>query len=247
MRNTCVCLSAEVCNRVSRHTSSASWENRVIGDVVVQRLLAEFEPRTAAMRFDSAQVGAIRRSLRRSRGNEIFFSSGAKARWDFLEAARRHLCSLRDREELLVAFGTKGGPSRRARSYLTSFMRSVGTERQVALEPQLLCRLMDVAKSANEEALIIHNHPPHWMRGIASALGLWRPTPSDQDRALMTAFETARAAAWFTHAGCGRLRWYLVDEEEISEFRLPTWGTIGAVLQRLGWAAATPQSAPSSQ
>ena len=109
----------------------------MIGDIVAQRLLAEFEPQLAAIRFDSAQVGAILRSVRRSRGDEILFSSGAKARWDFLEAARRYLGSLTDREELLVAFGTKGGPSRRARSYLTSFVRSVGTERQVALDPQL--------------------------------------------------------------------------------------------------------------
>jgi hypothetical protein len=218
-------------------------ECSLIIDVLTQRLLAAFDPPTAPPRFDPAQVGAITRVIRQARENELVPFANPKARWDFLEAARRYLHSLSNREEILVAFGTQGGPSRSARSRLLALWRGVGTERGVALGPELMKLLADVAGSSNDEAIVVHNHPPYWLRHVAAALGLWKPTPSPQDRDLMLRYEAVCVTAWFSRAACGRFRWYLVDEGEISEFRIPDPTTAVTVLDRL--LNRSPVGAPS--
>lgn len=192
-----------------------------LSQLLASRLLAEFDPQPDVIRYDPRQVAAISRIIRRlPESTEVRFAT-PKGRWDFLEAARRYLSPL-GHEELLVAFGSQGGRDRRARSRLVSTWRSSGSERRVELSADLLATLETIAKTPNAEAILVHNHPPYWLRHLAANAGLWRPTASSADRDASFEFELKSLATWARSGSGGRLRWYLVDEDDIAEFRFPS-------------------------
>lgn len=203
-------------------------------ELLASRLLAELDPVADSIRYHPARVTAILCTIRRAESHSELRFASPKGRWDFLEAARRYLAPLADREELLVAFGTQGGTSRSSRSRLLSLTRIVGVERRVELPEPLLAELNRVAAAPKAEAILIHNHPPFWMRHLAAELGLWRPTASGADRELSFGYEVKALTAWIANGAGGRLRWYVVDEGEIREFRLPSLTRIANLLAAVG-------------
>jgi hypothetical protein len=202
--------------------------------LLAARLLAELDPVIDSIRYDPARVTAILRTIRQAESQSEQRFASPKGRWDFLEAARRYLAPVSDREELLVAFGTQGGTSRNSRSRLLTITRIVGVDRRLELPEPLLAELRHVAVTPKAEAILVHNHPPFWMRHLAAEFGLWLPTASDADRDVSFAYEVKALAASITNGAGGRLRWYVVDEGAIREFRLPSWSRITNLLTTAG-------------
>jgi len=197
------------------------------------RLVAELDPVAESIRYDPSRVSAILRAIRQTSADSETRLRTPKGRWDFLEACRRYLAPLRDREELIVAFGTQGGASRHSRSRITTIWRGVGEERKVELPTDLLTRLDDIAGSNNAEAILVHNHPHFWVRRLLAQTGLWLPSASHADRELAVAYEQKVLTTWMRVGQAGRLRWYLVDESEIREFRLPSFERMRALASAL--------------
>lgn len=195
----------------------------VLLKLATARLLAELDPVADSIRYDPSRVSAILRAIRQTTAGSETRLRTPKGRWDFLEACRRYLAPLHDREELVVAFGTQGGQLRQSRSRLTTIWRGVGQERKVELPTALLTRLDSIASSKNAEAILVHNHPHLWIRRLLARAGLWLPTASQTDRDVAMAYEQKVLASWIRVGEAGRLRWYLVDENDIREFRLPSF------------------------
>ena len=214
----------------TRSALNAAIDGTMLLKLAVSGVLAELDPVSDSIRYDPSRVSAIVRAIRQSRAGLETPLRTPKGRWDFLEACRRYLGPLSDREELIVAFGTQGGTIRHSRSRLTTIWRGVGQERQVQLPTELLARLDDVARSKNAEAILVHNHPHFWVRRLLAQAGAWIPTASEVDRDLAVAYEQKVFTTWMRVGQAGRLRWYLVDENEIREFRLPSFERIRAIV-----------------
>jgi hypothetical protein len=212
---------------------NTGFDAAMLFKLAVARVLAELDPVTDSIRYDPSRVSTIHRSIRQMTLESETRLRTPKGRWDFLEACRRYLAPLHDREELIVAFGTQGGTQRHSRSRLTSIWRSVGEKRKVELPTELLTRLDSIAGSKNAEAILVHNHPHFWLRRLLAQAGLWLPTASYADRDLAVAYEQKAFAAWLRAGSAGRLRWYVVDENEIREFRLPSLDRMRALAEVL--------------
>lgn len=183
----------------------------MIQHLAASRLVAEFDPVVDNIYYDPARVTAVLRRIRSAPAREEVILASPKGRWDFLEAARRHLAPLVEREELVVAFGTKGGRSHASRSHLTSVWRDVGAERSVLLAPELLARLDDIVASDEVKrfsSTTTHTSgfgelPQNWAFGsqrppIQTVMSPYRITERRLRRGCNKATPAASAGIWLT-------------------------------------------------
>jgi hypothetical protein len=212
-----------------------------IPELAAQGLVALFEPVKMSFPGHPAKSAAVTRAIRRTEPDGVTKFRTAKGREDFLWSALSYLSPIRGHEELLMAFGRSHGRDRSSPSRLEGVWRGVGDARSVRLTPRAEGIIRERLAMDRGQVILVHNHPPNLIKTImAKTLG-WRPIASETDR------ETAllRNLSTFLRdptTGFGTaLRWYLVDEGEMSEFYLPS---LRRTLAALGTSARTQSAKP---
>jgi hypothetical protein len=193
-------------------------------------VVASLEPLKDSFRTRPGQLGAITRTLRNLRHDEVRDFSSPKGRDDFLWATANYLEPL-DHEELIVAFGSRRGRHRSAAACLRRVHRTVGTQGSVALTLGLLQLLDEYLAREGAEVVLVHNHPSHLLKTVMRHTIGWRPIASSQDRNLAVSFWQSRVGHFLTASRPSSFKWFLLDEGELAEFPLPTLDTL------LAWAA----------
>ena len=185
-------------------------------------LVANLEPIKSGFRTRPPHVAAITKRLRTLGHDQVGQFATPKGRDDFLLATARYLAPLRH-EELIVAIGDRTSGGRNGGARLTRVHRTVGNIDSVPLTPRLLDLIEPELQRDSAEIGLVHNHPPNLVKSfIRQAVG-WRPLASAADRKLATALSCSRIGHFFRSPRPSSLKWYLVDEGELSEFFLPSF------------------------
>ena len=201
--------------------------------IALNRLLAEFEPTKDSFYVRPARVGAITKAIRSTPPDEFTRFHTPKGRTDFLWAALNHLAPMIDHEELLVAFGRRRGADRNSPSQLEGLWRGVGSRSSVELTPRVREVIARQASVDRGEVLVVHNHPAHDVKSFLRLLFGWKPLPSSQDREVALHYNVEATLRSLQDARGGTLRWYLVDEDRLSGFYLPSLERILSALRFL--------------
>lgn len=196
--------------------------------VVANRVLTQFEPEKELFYARRGHVGAVTRVVKAAGHDELKLFTSPKELDDFLWSAFRYLRELRGHEEILVALGqTSSGRVR-----LDGLWRGVGTRSASSFTP-LARQIIDqqVCRIHGGCAIIVHNHPPYDVRTFLRLIFGWTPLPSSQDREIALAGDMAMLRRWFATGHEGTLRWYLVEEDRMREFFLPSIERFQRVLE----------------
>jgi hypothetical protein len=185
-------------------------------------LLSVCDPVLPRQSYLAGQVGAITKTIRRTADDECVRFATHKGRSDFLVAVHKYLGPIADHEELIAAFGHRLGTHSNASSRLTHLWRGLGDRRSVAFTPRLTELIYRQLDLRDGEVLLVHNHPGHAVKSILNFIGLWRPIPSSQDRNIALTLNFEALQRQLSNRSIARLRWFLVDEGRLAEFRLPS-------------------------
>lgn len=199
--------------------------------LLLNRILSECDPILPRLSYLSGQVGVITKTLRQTAHDQLASFATPKGRSDFLVAAHKHLSGISTHEELIAAFGRTLGQRLRASSRLTHVWRGVGDAQSVRFTPRLIQLINDQAMLPDGEVLLVHNHPQHALKSVLDYFGLWRPIPSSQDRNVALAYTIGSLQRQTLGGPIARVRWFLVDQGELAEFRLPSIEWIASMVR----------------
>lgn len=211
-------------------------------NLFVHRVRAELDPPEHRRKAPTpGHVGAITRVLRTLGDDQFQQFATPKSRTAALNAARSYLSFIPQHEELLVFVGRRRGERRDSGSSYYGVWRCVGDRNSVQFSPSLQ-RLIEQAPHIDRaDILLVHNHPPHWLKNLIGAVVPWRPTASEMDRNTALTHEVQSILAGIRRGyGTSSFRWYLVEDGEIREFNIPS---IGIVLEFLKDPASALQKA----
>jgi hypothetical protein len=199
--------------------------------VMANRVLTQFEPEKDVFYTRRGHVGAITRLVKAAKHDELKLFTSPKELDDFLWSAFRYLRLLGDHEEILVALGQRPeSPAGRVR--LDGLWRCVGTRSESSFTP-LSRQIIDqqVCRIHGGCAIIVHNHAPYDVRAFLKLFFGWTPLPSSKDREIALAGDMAMLRRWVATGHEGTLRWYLVEEDRMREFFLPSVERFQRVLE----------------
>jgi hypothetical protein len=217
--------------RVNSIQASPSPLGNLVRELLLNGLLSKCDPTLPRLSYLSAQVGVITKAIRRARNDELVPFPTPKGRSDFLVAAHRYLAAIADHEELIAAFGRCLGTHTNAASRLTHIWRGVGDRGSVRFTPHLIELINDQLNLTNGEVLLVHNHPDHALKSVLNHFELWRPIPSSQDRNTAMIHNIDVLQRQLSRRSIAKVRWFLVDEGELAEFRLPSIECMASVLR----------------
>lgn len=201
--------------------------------LLANRVVAHFEPMPASLAYRTEHARLVRSAIDGLRHDGLAVFPETVGRNAFLAAAFEHLARIQDREELLVAFGTRRGERDESPSRLTGLWRGIGGRDQVGMTPLLRDTVAKHAgKVERSEILFVHNHPEHDVKSLVRFLLGWTPLASSPDRNLAAGMNL-NAAMRSIFGPASHHRFYLVDEGMLGRFWLPSVETFMAILRNL--------------
>jgi hypothetical protein len=203
------------------------------------RIIAEFEPMPTSLAYRESHARVVKAGIRDAAHDELKAFPSTVGRNAFLAAAFEHLTEIDDHEELIVAFGKRRGTRDESPTMLSGLWRGIGRHDEVGITPLLRHTLETQAAYDRSEIIFVHNHPMHDVKSLVRFLFGWTPLASSPDRNVALRMNTI--AALKSMAGfSNHHRFYLVDEERLARFWLPSLEWFLEAFKRMG------QGAPSS-
>lgn len=197
--------------------------NKVVSEV--ERALGE---PVLLRREDIKRAGKLVPLFRRSHASSDWVPlHGPPGRGAFLAAARRFLAS-QPEEWAIVGLGTIAG-----RSFVKEVFVRQGQLDRVGLPDSVQARIRGhIEATPNAEVLHVHNHPGGVLRRLKNLTLGQAPITSDGDRDVQQAYEAvAKAAASKTKARRS-VRFLVVENRQLHEYRLPAKGPLREVSDR---------------
>lgn len=201
--------------------------------LLANRIVAHFEPMPASLAYRPDHARLVRSAIDGLGHDAFALFPETIGRNAFLAAAFAHLARIRDHEELLVAFGTRLGERDESPSRLTGLWRGSGGHDQVGMTPMLRDIVAKHAGNVERsEILFVHNHPEHDVKSLVRFLLGWTPLASSPDRNTAVGMNL-NAALRSLFGQASHHRFYLVDEEMLGRFWLPSVETFMTILRDL--------------
>jgi hypothetical protein len=215
------------------------WDDLIARAVAVapmllaNRIVAQFEPMPAAIDYRTDHAYLVRSAISATGHDGFAAFPEPLGRNAFIVAALEHLAPIRDREELIVAFGKRRGSRDEAPSRLEGLWRGIGGRDEVSITPLLRDTVQKQSGAMDRsEIIFVHNHPEHDVKSLIRFLFGWTPLASSPDRDTALRMNlTASLRSMLGHAN--HFRFYLVDEGKLARFWLPSVETFMALLGNL--------------
>jgi hypothetical protein len=203
--------------------------------LLANRVVAEFEPMPASLSYRPSHAQLVRSAISATDHDGFAVFPEPIGRNPFLAGAFEHLAPIRDHEELLVAFGRRRGADDASPSRLEGLWRGIGSHDQVGITSRLRDIIEKQARAIDScEMIFIHNHPEHDIKSLVRLLFGWTPLASSPDRDAAVGMN-ARAAVQTLWGPSSHYRFYIVDEEQLARFWLPSVESFLAAFRAMGW------------